>query len=122
VELAATCSGEEDACGFFVTVGLAAVGDGFDFDLVEAELAVLARCVDAAVGKGATCGAVVDGTTPGGGVGGKSTEDKSEERLGRAELGTTEGAVPIAPVLGKAGSEGTCAGDGDGDGLELPSK
>jgi hypothetical protein len=50
----------------------------------------------------------------------KRALDKSEERLGRAELGTTEGAVAGTPALGNSGSEGT--GDGDTDGVGLAGK
>ena len=76
--------------------------------------------VDAAgAGKGATGGATGAGTVPCWRVDPKS-EDKSEERLGRAELGTTGRGADGACWFGKSGSDGTS--DAGGVGIGLASK
>lgn len=114
----ATGAEEEDAGEFFFALDLLDLADvGDDFDLAEAGLEVFARGADAAgAGKGATWGNPADGTTPACGEDCKSAEDKSAERLGRAEFGTTDGAAVVAP-LGKAVNGATCAGDADGFGV-----
>jgi hypothetical protein len=114
----ATGAEEEDAGEFFFALDLLDLADvGDDFDLAEAGLEVFARGADAAgAGKGATWGNPADGTTPACGEDCKSAEDKSAERLGRAEFGTTGGAAIVAP-LGKAVNGATCAGDADGFGV-----
>ncbi len=120
-----------DASGFFVTACLGGAGNSFlvvgatvagdDFFAFGADLGELTDGADADdLGNGATGGTATGGAVLCGRDCGKSADGKSEERLGRAELGTTDGAVVVTLGTGKSGIGGT--DEGDGDELGLASK